>query len=88
MHHRCMINQATTSRRIADEVRAEMGRQRKSQADLARALGMHASTVSRRLDGSSAFDISELVTLAEWLGVSASTLLARAEARASTSAVA
>lgn len=54
---------------IATEVRAEMGRQRKSQADLARALGITAATAARRLDCTAPFDTKELATVAAWLGV-------------------
>lgn len=54
---------------IATEVRAEMGRQRKTQADLARALGITPVTAARRLDTSAPFDTYELGKVAIWLGV-------------------
>lgn len=54
---------------IATEVRAEMGRQRKTQADLARALGITATTAARRLDTTAPFDTVELGQVAIWLGV-------------------
>jgi transcriptional regulator with XRE-family HTH domain len=54
---------------IAAEVRAEMGRQRKTQADLSRALGITAATAARRLDTTAPFDTVELSKVAIWLGV-------------------
>lgn len=53
---------------VAGEVRAEMGKQRKTQAELAEVLQMTAPTASRRLGGEIAFDVFELVLVAEWLG--------------------
>jgi transcriptional regulator with XRE-family HTH domain len=83
-----MISHAPTAEGVAAEVRAEMGRQRKTQAELARALRMHPATVARRLDGSTPFDVAELVDLGAWLGVPAAALLARAEQVAAASEVA
>lgn len=57
------------SEAIATEVRAEMGRQRKTQADLARALGITPATAARRLDTTAPFDTVELGNVALWLGV-------------------
>lgn len=54
---------------VGGEVRAELARQRRTQADLAEALGLSAATVSKRLDGSSPFDLVELAAAANWLGV-------------------
>lgn len=54
---------------VAAEVRAEMGRQRKTQADLAKALGFTAATAARRLDGGTPFDVIELAVVANWLGI-------------------
>lgn len=57
---------------IASEVRAEMGRQSKTKADLARALGISQHTAAKRLNASSPFDAIELFRVGEWLGVPSS----------------
>lgn len=54
---------------VASEVRAEMGRQRKTQAELADALGVTPHTVGRRLSGEVPFDVIEVVQIGLWLGV-------------------
>jgi len=74
-----MTKHAPTTEAVASEVRAEMGRQRKTQADLAAVLKIYPATAARRLDGSVPFDVVELATVARWLGVTASELMARAE---------
>jgi len=56
-----------------------MGRRRKSRADLAQTLGVHPATAARRLDGEVPFDIVELCTVADWLGLTVTELIARAE---------
>lgn len=61
--------------RVAAEVRAELGRQRKSGSELAAALGMAQSTVSRRLLGEVPFDVDELHRIADYLGVPVSQFL-------------
>lgn len=53
----------------ADEIRGLMAKQRKSQIDLARVLGIAPAGVSRRLQGKVPLDINELGAIAEWLGV-------------------
>jgi hypothetical protein len=54
---------------VASEVRAEMARQRKTNAEMALALGVTAHTVARRLSGAVPFDAVELVQIGLWLGV-------------------
>ncbi|HXH77281.1 helix-turn-helix transcriptional regulator [Nocardioides sp.] len=54
---------------IGSEVRAELARQRKTQADLAAALSLTPATIGRRLDGTSPFNVVELAKTANWLGV-------------------
>ena len=54
---------------VAGEVRAEMGKQRKTQAELAKVLGMTTATAGRRLSAEVPFDVIELVSVSEWLGV-------------------
>lgn len=61
--------------RVAAEVRAELARQQMSQSELAKRLGVAQQTVSRRMTGEVPFDIAELATIAELLGVPMSQLL-------------
>jgi transcriptional regulator with XRE-family HTH domain len=62
---------------VAAEVRAQMGRQRISQAKLAEALGRSQPYVYRRLkdDAEYSFDVAELTKIAEVLGVTVAQLL-------------
>lgn len=57
------------SEAVGNEVRAELARQRKTQAELAAALGITPLTASRRLAGTAPFDTEELHRVAGWLGV-------------------
>lgn len=68
---------ATVSR-IADEVRAEMARQRKTAADLSQVIGVTQHTAGRRLNGAIPFDVAELYSVSEWLGIGMADLIARA----------
>lgn len=61
---------------LAAEVRAEMGRQRKTSTDLAAVLGVTKATARTRLSGSQPLDVLELAQIADWLGVSPESLLA------------
>lgn len=54
---------------IGAEVRAEMARQRKTQAELAAALDITPGTASKRLNGTAPFDTADLFRVAVWLGV-------------------
>lgn len=63
------------TQRVAGTVRAELARHRKSQGDLAAALGVSRSYVSRRLMGEVAFDVDEVSRIAEWLQISPQALL-------------
>lgn len=53
----------------AAEVRAEMGRQRKSITDLAEVLDVTRPTAESRFKGERPFDLIELARVAVWLGV-------------------
>lgn len=55
--------------RVATEVRAELARQRKTQAELAAHLGISQMAVSRRLNSEVGMDFDELDSIARWLGV-------------------
>lgn len=60
--------QITTTARMAGEIRAEMARQRRKQADLADALGISKAGVSQRLNGHQDLTVDEVVRIATWLG--------------------
>lgn len=60
---------------VAATVRAELARQRKTQRDLAAALGISQQTVSRRLAGETPFAIDEIEAAARFLGVSVGALV-------------
>lgn len=60
---------------VAAEVRAYMARGRINQTQLAEALGLTQSSVSKRLRGVIAFDVNELQQVAEVLGVHPAVLL-------------
>lgn len=54
---------------IAAEVRAELARQRKSQREVAEAIGMEQPNLQLRLAGKRPFRAEELAALAEVFGV-------------------
>lgn len=54
---------------IANEVRAELARQNKTQRDAAEILGLPQQSVQMRLKGRTAFRAEELAVLASGLGV-------------------
>lgn len=62
-----MANTLTAS--VAEEIRAELGRQRRSGVWLAKQIGMSQSRFSRRLVGDYPFDLNELEQVAGALGV-------------------
>lgn len=73
-----MINHAgaeEAAKRIAEEIRVEMARQRKSVAALAAVIGVKPHTAGRRLNGSTPFNVIELAAVAGWLGVSMADML-------------
>ena len=70
----------TSAATVGHNVRAEMTRQSLTQADIAAALGVSQSGVSRRLLGAIAFDVTELTILARLFGVPASHLLGESAA--------
>ncbi|WP_417556214.1 helix-turn-helix domain-containing protein [Microbacterium sp.] len=69
---------------VADEVRAEMARQRKTAAELAIAIGVTQHTVGRRLNGSTPFNIFELARVAECFGLTTDVIVSRALQRPTT----
>lgn len=64
----------THAQRVADNLRAEMARQRVSQSQLAAALHLSPSAAQRRVVGLTALDVNELAAAAELLGVPISIL--------------
>ena len=63
------------STQVAANVRAEMARQRKRQADLGEVLGLTQGAVSKRMSGTVALDVDEVGKIASFLGVPVSALL-------------
>ncbi len=53
---------------VADEVRAELARQRKTGRELAILLGLSRNSTYRRLNGEIPFDLVELEQITNWLG--------------------
>jgi transcriptional regulator with XRE-family HTH domain len=62
--------------RVAGNVRAELARAGLSQTEFAASLGKSQAWISRRLTGSTPFDVDDLVRIAGALGVSVATLTA------------
>ncbi|QLQ37951.1 helix-turn-helix domain-containing protein [Micromonospora robiginosa] len=54
---------------ISSEVRAELARQRRPQRDIADVLGISVNQVSERIRGDVEWRVSELVAVADLLGV-------------------
>ena len=59
---------------VAANIRAEMARQRKSQTDLAAALGTTQQAISARFNAKTPFSIEQVTRAADFLGVPASVL--------------
>lgn len=69
----------TLTEAIAGEVRAAMGRRRKSQRDLAEFLGVNVAAANRRYHGTQAYPVAELARIAAWLDVPVSDLIRPAD---------
>ena len=63
------------STQVAANVRAEMARQRKRQADLGEVLGLTQGAISKRMSGTVALDVDEVGKIAAFLGVPVSSLV-------------
>jgi transcriptional regulator with XRE-family HTH domain len=70
----------TLTAAVAAEVRAEMGRRRITQAELAAGIGRTQQFVSRRISGDVAMDTDDIDQIARHLGVSPLGLLQNAAA--------
>lgn len=68
----------TLTRHVAEEVRVLLARRRMSAAALARKLGVSQTYIWRRLEGQTAFDLTDLERIAEILDVEVTELLPRA----------
>jgi len=66
------------STQVAANVRAEMARQRKRQADLGEVLGLTQGAISKRMSGKIALDVDELGKIAAFLGIDPATLIENA----------
>ena len=61
--------QTGAAARTGEQIRSRMTANRVTQADVAEALGLSQTAVSRRLRGEIAFNVTELETLGGLLGV-------------------
>ena len=66
---------ANLSDRVAEEIRALLGRRRMSQAELARKLGTSGAWLNYRLTGKQPIDLNDLADIAGALGVAVADLL-------------
>jgi len=65
----------TTAQQVGANVRAEAARRQINGSELARGVGLSQSAMSRRLVGSHPFTITELVLVADFLGLPIATFL-------------
>ena len=68
-----------TAAGLAGEVRAEMARQGVTAATMAQATDISRASLSRKLNGRNEFTVAEMFRVAEFLGMTLSDLLRRAE---------
>lgn len=64
----------TTTQRVAEQIRATLGRRQLSRSWLAREVGMPVTTMNRRLRGDQAFTVDELTAVAKALEVPVTSL--------------
>ena len=69
------MDTATTAQQVAGNVRAEAARRGVSGSQIARAVGLSQSAMSRRLVGTHPFSVTELASVAAYLDVPLSALL-------------
>lgn len=67
---------------LNDELRAMLARRRRSHRDMGVALGVSQTQISARLRGEAEWKFADLWTVAEWLDVPLSRLIAAVEAEA------
>lgn len=73
----------SSSATVAEEIRAEMARQKISVNALAECIGMPISTLRRSINGSRPFGVDEVFKVTQALNVSATSIIQRAEKLAS-----
>jgi transcriptional regulator with XRE-family HTH domain len=66
---------ANLSDRVAEEIRALLGRRRMTQAELARRLGTSGAWLNYRLTGKQPIDVNDLAEIAATLGVPVTDLI-------------
>lgn len=74
----------TLTERVAEEIRALMGRRRMTGAALARSLGRSEAWISYRLSGKQTIDLHDLEAIASALGVAPVELLPARDRRSGT----
>ncbi|WP_052069842.1 helix-turn-helix domain-containing protein [Rhodococcoides fascians] len=76
-----------TSKAIAEDLRAEMGRQQISRVALAKRTGITRTALGTKLNGDVPFTVDEVVVIAGALGISTQELLAKSDSTVSRAAV-
>ena len=79
---RSQLDEDAFNQAIAAEVRALLARHRKTQADVARHLGMKPNASSFRWNGKTPWSTAELLLLCDWVDADAAELMAEAKAAA------
>ena len=77
---RSQLDEDAFNQAIAAEVRALLARHRKTQADVARHLGMKPNAASFRWQGKTPWSLAELLLLCDWLDVDAAEVMSTAKA--------
>ena len=65
----------TFSEQVGANIRAELARQKKTQAQLADVWGLNQASVSKRMAGTVPVAVTEVAKVADWLGVPMSRLM-------------
>lgn len=78
----CMTHPQDRRSTIAGEIRAELGRQQTSAAQLAAGTRISPAKISRRLAGLEPFYLEELAAIEQFLGLPVGTFAARTEVAA------
>lgn len=69
----------TTHSLVIGEIRAEIARQGRRLNDVAEAVGLSESQMSRRMSGRQDFTLAEVLAIAEALAVSPAVIISRAQ---------
>lgn len=64
--------------KVAAQIRALMAARRKTSAELGEALGISQSAAARRLRGEGTFNLNQIQTVADWLGLTVADIIAPA----------